>query len=110
MSDPITKTEILEYLRANLLRLLRTNSGGKSVPSIWLIRDEFGSITSTFDETGEGDKAGGSMAPLNPLHDDRIFRAKESEVIAFLQSFTLSLSEAEALVDEIGIASQGTRS
>jgi hypothetical protein len=48
MLRPVTKGEIITYLQTHLIDLLRTNNtGGKSVPKIWLVRDGSGTLFHT---------------------------------------------------------------
>jgi hypothetical protein len=103
MSEPITNTEIIGYLQAHLISLLKTNSGGKNIPQLWLVRDDFGDITRAFELPAEAEGVGGVTAPAGVVQGSKIFRPKEQAVIAFLMAFSLSLPEAQSIIDSIGM-------
>lgn len=102
-SRRVRKDEILGYLKAGgLIAILRTNTGGRNPPRVWLCRDNLGNITHTF--VPERGLIGGRVPPFLAYHFDKVFKPRREEVIDFLTSFGLNRSDAEDVVREVGTA------
>ncbi|VAX40271.1 hypothetical protein MNBD_PLANCTO02-1918, partial [hydrothermal vent metagenome] len=103
--NPLSHEEIINYLiRGSLISILRQNmSGGRNQPRVWLCRNSLEDISHTFIE--ERGLVGGEIIPSRTLYEEKIFRPKEKDVIAFLNSFGLSKKEAQIIIDKTGTAS-----
>ena len=93
-------TPLQEFLVGRFIYFLQTNSLGRQ-SNVWVIENADGSIQIT---TTKPDKfLGGEEVPFDSTSNGRIFRPKVGEVIAYLQTFGLSVKEAEQVADEIGV-------
>lgn len=102
--ESIPGTSIVDYLEhGGLIQILKSNmSGGKNQPCVWLRRDSLGNVVHTF--IAERGNVGGAAVPFFALQDNRIFAAKQKEVLTFLSTFGLSKGDAKRVADAIGTA------
>jgi hypothetical protein len=101
----LEKSRIIDYLKqGGLVAILQSNSsGGRSQPRVWLCLDNLGNVTHTF--AAERGLIGGATVPFWTLYENnKIFSAKQEEVIAFLGAFGLNRAEAEDIIQTVGIA------
>jgi hypothetical protein len=103
-TDPIPEANVVDYLEhGGLVQILKSNSAdGANRPQVWLVRDSLGNVVHTFH--AEHGLVGGAVAPFFALHGNRIFTPKQQEVIDFLESFGLSVENAERVVRTVGTA------
>ena len=97
------KVAVLAYFKqGGLSTILPSNLvGGQNQPRVWLTLDSRGKVMPTF--TADRGMIGGEPVPVQALNGDRIFAAKEEEVVTFLQTFGLTRTEAVEVIRSVGI-------
>lgn len=101
---PLAREEIVDYLKwGGLIAILRSNLGGKNQPQVWLCRDSLGNLTHTFSE--ERGLIGGETVPFFTVHQGRVFKPKENQVLSYLmKSFHLHEDDAREVLNSVGVA------
>ena len=95
-------TPLQEYLASEgLINMLRTNSGGKNPPQIWISQWQDG--TYHYLTTKSTGRIGGEIAPFDSVYEGKICRDKQEDVLQYLQAFGLSILEASEVIEEIGV-------
>lgn len=92
---------IVDYLANGALINILQISGGKNSPTVWITPQAAETFRYGFSQ--ELNSVGGQAAPFDAVETGKIFRAKETEVVEFLRTFGLSKSEAESIVQRIGV-------
>lgn len=99
----LQKADILRHLKEEgLIEILRSNLGGKDPPRVWLTLDGRGRVIHTF--IPDRGMIGGVAAPFWSLHKEKIDWRSKNSVVDFLASFGLSESEAEEVIEAVGIS------
>ena len=103
-ATPPDRAAIVRYLQeGGLVAILRSNlGGGPEQPRVWLTYTPRGELTHTFQSVCG--LVGGSTVPFFALHEGRVFRGKEEDVIRFLGSFGLDRAAAEGVIRVVGTA------
>jgi hypothetical protein len=102
---PLVREEIIDYLKTGgLIAILRLNLGdGIRQPKVWICRDSLGGVTHTLSE--ERGLIGGETVPLSTVHQGRVFKPKENQVLDFLmKSFRLHEGDAREVLNSVGVA------
>ena len=96
------KVAVLAYFKqGGLSTILQSNLvGGQNQPRVWLTLDSRGKVMPTF--TADRGMIGGEPVPVQAPNGDRIFAAKEEEVVTFLQTFGLTRTEAVEVIRSVG--------
>lgn len=100
----LTLEQIIEFFGdGGLVSILRTNSGGRNQPRVWLRNDSRGNVTYTFDS--ERGVIGGEIVPFGTLEGEVIFLPKKDVVQQYLHSFGLTDGQADFVISAVGTAS-----
>jgi hypothetical protein len=100
----LDRAAVLQYLnQGGLVSILRANLGGETnQPRVWLTLDSRGRVAHTF--IADRGIIGGESVPFFALLEDRVFAAKENQVLDFLMSLKLTRAEAEDVIRSVGMA------
>ncbi|HEY7424048.1 MAG TPA: hypothetical protein VH682_07415 [Gemmataceae bacterium] len=98
------KEAIVNYLKeGGLVAILFGNLEKKrEQPKAWLTYKRRGGVTHTF--LAERGVVGGAPIPYFALHEEKVYTGKKEEVAAFLTTFGISRTEAEAILAAVGTA------
>ena len=95
-------SEVKQYLvQGGLAKILsRFTDAIRNRPKIWLEQSSDGKVTHSFRASDSG--VGGDVVPRVGVKDGKIFKPDVDEVTRFIQSFGLSLSDAEEVISRVG--------
>lgn len=97
LETPLPLDAIMDFLiNGGLVSMLQRNSR----KPVWLRRDSRGNLTFTFIEGYSA--TGGQPAPRGALHGERVFAPMQPQVVEFIKSFGLDLSQANHVVSAVG--------
>jgi hypothetical protein len=103
-APPLDKSSVLHYLKeGGLVTILQSNlRREQDQPRAWLSYTRAGEITHTL--SGERGLVGGATVPYFALLEDKVYAAKQQQVLEFLTTFGLNRDEAKEVVQTIGTA------
>jgi len=98
------KATLLKYLKeGGLVAILQSNlCNGQDQPRAWLSYTPEGDLTPTL--LAHRGVLGGAIVPYFALIEDKVYKAKQDQVLDFLTSFGLDREEAKEIVKAVGTA------
>ncbi|SRR6266498_4783091 len=96
------KATVLKYLKeGGLVAMLQSNlCNGQDQPRAWLSYTPEGALTHTL--IAYRGVLGGAPVPYFALIEDKLYKAKQEQVLDFLASFALNRDEAKEVIEAVG--------